>query len=403
MLKIHVESPQSVVKPAGIPFLALGFRPFFLLAGLFGVILILLWLGIWSGGIKAPLYYNPVTWHTHEMLYGYTAAVIAGFLLTAVRNWTGAKTPDGIPLALLAMLWLAGRILPFFSAWIPGVLIAIVDIAFLPLLAMAIQPALWKGKASANRIFVPLLFVMAVPNLMIHLESLGLVVIPGSSQDIMLYLVIFLVALLGGRIIPFFSESAIPGHRCRRYPTVEMASVTLLACLILAQVIVPATLSAGWLTGVLALAAAAVQLVRLWGWHHIDVWQKPILWVLYTGFLWLVVGLFLLGLASFAIVPSSLAKHALTIGVIGTLTLGMMARVALAHTGRPLKPAWPIVAAFVAINVAALIRVFGPLLLAESYAFHIHLSGGIWFLAFAVFLVVYLPILIRPRIDGKAW
>ncbi|OQX45992.1 MAG: hypothetical protein B0D86_02460, partial [Candidatus Sedimenticola endophacoides] len=175
MLKIFSEPPAPAHSHQGGPLLALGFRPFFLAASLSGVLLVALWLLIWSGHLDPGAYYgSSIGWHSHEMLFGYTVAVIAGFLLTAVRNWTGINTPSGTRLGLLLLAWLAGRIAPALEGLLPGVLMALLDLLFLPALALAIRPMLWAGKQKSNRLFVYLLLGMALANLLIHLQALGL-------------------------------------------------------------------------------------------------------------------------------------------------------------------------------------------------------------------------------------
>ncbi len=398
MLKVHSEPPNPMLPKAGVVLFALGFRPFFSAAAASAVAMMATWLAIWSGNIPAPGYYGFVGWHSHEMLFGYTSAIIAGFLLTAVRNWTGVNTPTGTVLALLALLWLAGRVLPLLTGYFPVWLIAAVDLAFLPMIALAIQPALWQGKQRINRIFVPILLAMALANLLVHLECLGLSNTASRGTDMMLYLVILLIALIGGRIMPFFTETAIPGCRTVAWQWVEVATMAGFSLLVL----MPLLGSPPTLIGPLALAMAALQIIRLVGWHDHRVWRIPILWVLYTGMGWIVIGLLMLGLSALNVLSLSLAKHALAIGGIGVVTLGMIARVSLGHTGRPMQPVKAVEISFVLLNLTVFARVFGPHLVTTSYTFWVYLSGGLWILSFIICCVVYLPILFKPRTDGKA-
>ena len=381
----------------GPALLALGFRPFFSAAAVAAILLMLIWLTTWVGRLRIPDYYGSIGWHSHEMLFGYAAAVIAGFLLTAVRNWTGVNTPTGTPLALLVLIWLAGRLVPFLAGLLPAWLVALADLAFLPALALAIAPALWRGSQKVNRIFVPLLLLMALANLLVHLQALGVAGSATRGMDMMLFMVVFLVALLGGRVMPFFTQAVIPGFKATRRQWLEYTTMGAFAVLIGLQLFASPPL----LTGLVALLLALTQTLRVAGWHHPGVWRIPILWVLYTGILWLIAGLLLLALSSFGLLGSNLAKHALGVGGIGILTLGMMARVSLGHSGRPIEPARSIAIAFILLNVAAALRVFGPLLPFGAYTFWVHLAGGIWIICFLLFCRVYLPILSRPRIDGK--
>jgi uncharacterized protein involved in response to NO len=332
------------------------------------------------------------------MLFGYAAAVIAGFLLTATRNWTGIDTPTGLPLAGLAFLWLLARLLPFAYPLAPGWLIALTDLAFLPAVIWALAGPLWKGTNKINRLFIPLLGAMALANLLAHGDTLGLwsgAAIVG--RDLMLHLVVLLIALIGGRVMPFFTEKAVAGSRPWRNRWLEQASFAALALFILANLLsAPAEMVA-----ISALLVAVSQAARVIGWHHPGVWRIPILWVLYAGFVWLIIGFLLEALAAMNAFPPNLAAHALTVGGIGVLTLGMMSRVALGHTGRDLQTAIPMNIAFGLLNLGALVRVFAPLLLPNAYTGLVHLAGGLWLLAFVIFVVIYTPVLLKPRVDGR--
>ncbi len=399
MLKVHSEpSKKAALKRSGPALFALGFRPFFSAAGVAAVVLILIWILTWMGRLAIPDYYGVIGWHSHEMLFGYAAAIIAGFLLTAVRNWTGVNTPSGKPLVLLGLLWLGGRLLPLLSGYIPDWTVAVVDLAFLPAAALSIQPALWQGDQKINRIFVPILMFMALANLLVHLQALGFSSSAGRGIDMMLYMVVFLVSLLGGRVMPFFTQAVIPGFQAIRRPWLETTTMAAFAVLVLLQLFETPPL----LTGLTALLLAITQALRVAGWYHPQVWKTPILWVLYSGMFWMVIGFLMLALSSVGLVGGNLAKHALSVGGIGVLTLGMMSRVALGHSGRPLDPARSIEIAFILLNIAAAARVFGPLLPIGNYTFWVHLSGGLWIICFLIFCWVYLPILSKPRLDGKS-
>ncbi|MES9858846.1 MAG: NnrS family protein [Sedimenticola sp.] len=396
MLKIHSEPSKPSLSYQGPAIFALGFRPFFSVAGLAAVVLLGVWLVAWSGKLSLPTYYGLIGWHSHEMLFGYTTAIIAGFLLTAVRNWTGITPPIGRPLAGLVLLWLAGRIAPLLQGILPDAVIAITDLLFLPAVALAIRPALWQGKQKINRIFVPLLLVMAVANLLVHLQALGLSDSAAGGSDMMLYLVIFLIMMIGGRVVPFFTQAVIPGHKAITRQPLEIIAIISLGALVLIQPLYPEP----WLIALLAAISAGTQLARLIGWHHLQVWRTPILWVLYSGFCWIIIGLALTTAASAGMVPANIAKHALTVGGVGVLTLGMITRVSLGHTGRPIQPGKLMEIAFILLNLAALCRVFGPLLLPHLYTLWLDVSGGLWVLCFVTFSAIYLPILWRPRTDG---
>ncbi|PLY14180.1 MAG: NnrS family protein [Sedimenticola sp.] len=378
-----------------VPF-ALGFRPFFIFAGFFGFLLLLIWLMVWHVEFSAGDYYGRIGWHSHEMLFGYTLAVISGFLLTAVRNWTGVDTIINRPLALLALLWLLGRIMPWITG-VPDWLIMLTDLAFIPLLAIALIPPLWQGKSKINRMFVPILLVFFIANLLVHLEAMGWTSTALKGTDLMLHMILLLIVMVGGRVLPFFTQNVIPGFTSTSRKWVEMGSIGLIA-LIAATGLVT---QGGPIIGVLFFAFALLQAIRLQGWYHNDIWDKPVLWVLHTGFGWLIVGSLLMGLASFGMFMPSAAKHALTAGAIGVTTIGMMARVARGHSGRTIDVTKPIAWVFVLINLAVILRVFGPQLLPQQYLIWIMSSGTLWLVGFGIFTVSYLPILLYPRIDGR--
>lgn len=388
-------TPAKQPSPGLVPF-ALGFRPFFLLAALSALALMLPWLLMWVGGLAPVEYYGFIGWHSHEMLFGYAMAIIAGFLLTAVRNWTGIDTPSGAPLAALAALWLAGRLLPLATSVVPLVLVAVVDWLFIPAVALALFHPLWRGGNKINRVFLPLLAAMALANGLVHAQALGWGELAARGQDLMLNMILLLIALVGGRVMPFFTEKAVTGSTPRRSERLEQAAFACLIALILVELVYPVPIA----VAMLSLAVALTQALRVIGWHCVGVWRIPILWVLYTGFGWMVLGFVLKGLGALNLFPSSLALHALTVGAIAVLTLGMMSRVALGHTGRDLRSHKSINIAFVLLNLAAVARVFGPLLL-PNYTGAVHLSGGLWLLAFLAFTVVYTPVLLQPRVDGR--
>lgn len=388
--------PAATTAPRWVPF-ALGFRPFFLLAGLAAVVLLGGWLALFVGRLPLPAHYDLVGWHTHEMLFGYAVAVITGFLLTAVRNWTGVDTLRGAPLAALAALWLAGRLLPWLPG-VPGVVIAAVDFAFLPLLAVALLGPLRAASNRMNLVLLPLLGGMAVANALIHAGALGWTTLPATTGTrLMIDLILGLIMLVGGRVMPFFTETGIAGARPRVRRPAEIAGVVLLLLLIMLHL----AGIGGLLLAAVATAMSLVQALRLAGWYQRGVFSVPLLAVLYSGYGWLVAGFMLHALAAVGAFPESPAIHAFTVGAIGVLTLGMMARVALGHTGRPLRSSLAINIAFVLLNGAALVRVLLVAVIPSWHSQWLYLSGFLWLAAFALFSAVYVPILLRPRTDGQ--
>ncbi len=389
------EIPLSVNRRP-ISLLALGFRPFFLGAGASAFFALAMWLLQLHGWFPGEGYFTGPFWHAHEMLFGYAAAVIAGFLLTAVRNWTGMPVPTGRSLGALAGLWLAARIAPFLP--VPDFLVAALNLAFFPAVAIGLARPLWNGPNPNNRLFVGLLAGMTVASLLVHLQALGLAAGTGpKGERLMLDLVLLTLLVVAGRIMPFFTQGAIAGVKPVTRPLVERLTFGLAIALLGVDLIQPL----GPTAGAIALALAAVQAVRLMGWHDKRVWSLPLMAVLYAGYIWLIAGYALTGLAGFGAVSSSPALHALTVGAVGVFTLGMMARVTLGHTGRQLRSSVLTNAAFLLLNAAALVRVLLPLVMPQAYPIWLDLSGTLWVLAFGLFLWVHAPMLVSPRADGR--
>jgi len=387
-------------------FLSLPFRPFFLLAGLFATLWLPLWLLVWRGTLPLAANLGPVGWHRHEMLFGYTLAVIAGFLLTAVWNWTGQPpnraARDG-GLFALALLWAVPRLglpvsalLPLWAQW--G--LAGIDVAFPLAVAAALYSALRGSGLRRNLGFVPLLGLLAAANAAVHLEALGVLAPDAAAGGTRAALdtIVLIMVVMGGRVIPFFTGNALPEAGVRRVPAAERASVVLVAAMLLADLApIPPAVPA-----VCALLGSAASAWRMAGWRGLATRSRPILWVLHLAYGWIVVGLALKGLSAFIpALPSPLATHALTVGAIGGLTLGMMSRVALGHTGRPLHVAPPIALAYALVHLAAVVRVAAPLAVPNLYFAGLVVSGSLWSAAFALFTAIYWPILTRPRAQGR--
>ena len=398
MAEIPLGTPQPQASPqSGFALFALGFRPFFLLAGMAAVVLLGLWLFMWTGHLSHNGYYGGIGWHSHEMLFGYSVAVIAGFLLTAVRNWTGIDTPSGGHLAFLAAVWVLGRLMPFATPPVPPIILTIVDLSFAPLVGVALYRPLMKGGNKVNRVFLLLLFTMAAANLLIHLQALGISSTADRGVTLMLNLILLLITFIGGRVMPFFTERAIPGAKTRLDPALERYAYVFLFAFIVLELLYPVP----WLAGAVAAGVGITQAMRLAGWYNRRIWSIPILWVLHIGYIWLVLGFFLKTAAATGWFAPSVALHAHTIGAIGIMTLGMMARVALGHTGRELRTHTLVNWAFILLNLTAVLRVFGPAIMPSAYTTWVQVSGGLWVISFLLFLVVYFPILMRPRVDGR--
>lgn len=374
----------------------LGFRPFYLLAAAFAAISVPVWLLEYSGTIPQGGYLSGLIWHSHEMLFGFAIAVMTGFLLTAVRNWTNLPTPAGATLMLLAALWFAARIL---VATGPGGLAAIVDAAFLPAVALGIGVPLVRSRNRRNYFFIGLLLLLAAVNASFHLGTLG--VIAGHGTLMLragLYVVVVIVSVMGGRVIPSFTANAMPGVRIVRPAWLERAAIAVLVLAFVALLAWPVSTQGA----VLCAGAAALHLWRQALWAPLATRGKPILWILHLSYLWIPAGLLLYAAAAMtAAVPASAALHALSLGAVGGMIIGMITRTARGHTGRPLQASAPEVAAYALVHLAALTRVLGAILLPQRHFESLVASAALWSAAFAIYCVVYFPILTRPRADSR--
>ena len=388
-------SLRSPPVPAGFALWNLGFRPFYLLASSFAALSVVLWIGQYAGLLPA-IHVRTPAWHGHEMLYGYTMAVVAGFLLTAVRNWTGKPTPAGAPLIALAVLWVAGRVLiltPF------GIAAAIVNAAFPIAIGIAIGIPIVQSRNRRNYFFIALLLLLGLAVLAFHLSHLGLLPWPArASLQVGLDVVLFVLAVMGGRVIPMFTSNGIPGVQATRHPWVEKFALGAVLALLGADLVQasPAVIA------VLAMIAAGAHAVRLYLWQPWRTFRTPLVWVLHLAYGWIVVYLALRALAAIGLVGELLAVHALTIGAIGGMTIGMMTRTARGHTGRLLRADGFEVACYLLVALAAVTRVFGGLIAPGAYLWTVVFSGLCWSTAFATYAVRYWTVLSRPRIDGKA-
>ncbi len=396
---IKIDEPKQKPAPRGFALFALGFRPFFLAAGIFAVAYMGLWLAMLQGTLPAPAGLTPMAWHGHEMLFGFTVSVIAGFLLTAAQSWTSIPMPKDGLLATLFALWLAGRLAPYLP--IPYVVVALVDLLFLPALMIAVLHPVLRVKQARNYPFPAMLLGLFVANLLFHAAALDLVPFPPlHGLTLALYLIVLMMVVMGGRVIPYFTERRI-NSTARKWSVVEwLAPATVVATMVAALLSQhsPAMLV---LVVPLAAAAAAANAVRLAGWQAFRLWGVPLLWVLHLGYAWIVIGLTLDALAAASVVSPFLALHAYATGGIGVLTLGMMSRVSLGHTGHILEAPKIMAWAFAAMNLSAVVRVFGPLLSPAHTPLLQQLGGGLWMAAFTAFVAVYAPMLWRPRVDGK--
>jgi uncharacterized protein involved in response to NO len=385
-----------------IPLLAYSFRPFFLLTGLYGALVIAGWIAVLLGGLPLPVGWSPVHWHSHEMLFGMVSAAISGFLLTAMCNWTGATPLRNGGLLALVLLWLAGRIAMWTAGWLPAGMAAVIDLLFLPVLGIYALRVLIRHNNRRNLVLGAILLLLTLANLLMHAGFLqrNLQWLQWG-ENMAFNLITLMMAVIAGRITPAFSANWLrakggPAERILISPPLDRA------VLIATALLVPADFVSGLpvVTGTLALAVAALHAVRLGLWRGWLVAGEPLLWILHVAYLWIVLALILKGLGAFELVPPSVWQHALGVGGIGTLIIGVMTRVGLGHTGRPLRLPPLVIGLYGAILLAAVIRILTALQWFD-YRLGLMLAATGWIIAFAGFSVLYWPILSRPRPDGR--
>ena len=395
---VRVDPPSALPVPE-FALWQLGFRPFYLLASSFAALSVALWALQFTGWLGHAYLAGPV-WHAHELVFGYALAVVVGFLLTAGKNWSGQQTLQGLPLGLLAGLWVAGRVLVLTPyAW-PA---AIVNSAFPMAAAVALAVPFWRARNRRNYFFIGLLVLLSIAQLSVHLGQLQVLTLPAwLGVHLGLDLVLFIMAVMAGRVTAMFTNSGVPGAGARRDPRLDaLALGTVLAVLVADGLGNSLPGRSVWMPALLGLATLA-HLARMALWQSHKTLKTPLVWILHASYLWIVIHLALRTLAMLDIVPASLATHALTVGAIGGLTIGMMTRTARGHTGRPLVADKYEVAAYVAVLSAAAIRVFWPLLMPAQVLEAILASALLWSLAFGIYAVRYWPVLTRKRADGRA-
>jgi uncharacterized protein involved in response to NO len=381
---------------------AYGFRPHFLLAGLAALVLIPLWAVSFVAGTPLGSGWPPTLWHGHEMLFGFITCAIAGFLLTAVPSWTGQKGYAGAPLVALALVWLIARIMISSSSLWPPVLTAAADLSFLPLLAVLVVVPLARQR-NRNTPLLAVLGLLWLTNLAFHVAVIGSN--PSLARHALLLgidIVLILVTIIGGRIVPAFTTSALRQQgiqsALQSRLVLTVMAVAVMVLIAVGDVLWPETRVAGVLAGI----AAVVQGLRLLQWRSLQTLRQPIVWILHLAYAWLPLGL---GLKAAALLGGyaigAFWLHALTIGVLATMITAVMTRASLGHTGRALVVHPLSTVGYVMLTAAALVRVFGLTALRLSYPQVVILSASFWTVSFALFIGVYAPILWGPRADGK--
>lgn len=398
-LKALPTEPAPGPRATDLPLLRLGFRPFYLGAAAYALVAIPLWVALFLGPWNFRMALPPLLWHAHEMLFGFAAAVILGFLLTAVKAWTGLATPRGIFLAALALLWLAARVTAVTG---PYAVHAVLDLALLPLVAAVLTRLLLRARNRRNLPLAGMVMLLGVANGVFHLGAMGaLDVSPLKPLHAVLGLIVMIECVIAGRVIPAFTMSATPGLKLQVRAPVERAALALTALALLLWVFAPAT--GGWnpFGGLVFALAALAQVARLMQWRPALTLQRPILWILHASYAWIPFGLALLGAARFGWTGVSAGVHALAIGATAGLIIGMVTRTTRGHTGRPLQVSRAETTAYLLVMAAAATRVLLPLADPSWMPLALVAAATAWAAAFGVYLFIYTPWLLKARLDGK--
>ncbi|TAJ27648.1 NnrS family protein [Bosea sp. (in: a-proteobacteria)] len=383
----------------GPPILSYGFRPFFLLAALQAGLMILVWLPFVGGHLSVPTAFDPVDWHIHEMLFGYQAAAVAGFLLTAIPNWTGRLPVQGTPLLVLVLAWLGGRAAVSVSGLIGWPLAMLIDSLFLLLLAAAAAREIVAGRNWRNLKVVVLLLLLLTANLAFHLEA---ALMGGAmvSRRFAIAVVLVLIGLIGGRIVPSFSRNWLSqrgkGRMPRAFGSYDKAVLAITVMTLGLWVGLPDSLT----TGAALTLAALLHLVRLARWAGDRTWRNPLLAILHVGYLFVPLGFALTAAASFGLVAPAAGAHAWTAGAFGTMTLAVMSRASLGHTGRPLIATAATQLSYALIVIGTVARICSGL--GHGSSALLHVAGLSWSLAFLVFAAAYWRVLTGMRAGPKA-
>ena len=385
------------LRAQSIALLSYGFRPFFLGAALWACIAMVLWIGLLSGSWSFAIGYGVGAWHAHEFLFGYIAAVMTGFLLTAIPNWTGRLPLQGMPLLALFLLWLAGRASMLQTDWIGTGTAASIDCVYLITVTAVISREIVAGSNWRNLRVVVLVALTAIANIAFQAEML-IFAVPNYGLRLGVAAIVALIMVVGGRVTPSFTSNWLTrqGNQTRPAPfsRFDIGSIALGAVALITWIAAPDWSGTAALLFVMAVAQAA----RLSRWTGARTWREPILFVLHLGYAFVPLGALVLSISILwpRIMPTSGALHAWTTGAMGLMTLAIMTRASLGHTGRDMSTTPTTVAIYGAMLVAALARIAAPLLPAFYYQMLL-IAGGAWFLAFALFVVAYGPLLMRAN------
>lgn len=389
-MMMQISEPQPIpAEPTA--FLRLGFRPFYLLASLFAILSIPLWVAAYYNVLRYDAI--SVVWHMHEMVFGFAAAVVVGFLFTAVRNWTGLWTPRGRTLAAFVALWFAGRF-----AMLTGkpLVAALLDMPFLPAAAFVLFRLIYRSGKTRNLRLVGILGLLSLCNLCYHLAALKLTDIAATKPlHAALFLLIVLCVVMGARVIPGFTANATLAKTTSHHKADMLALCSISGCFVSWLSSTPVVI-----TAVLSFLGAGLHLFRMRDWKTIKTLHNPMLWILHLSYAWIGIGTFLLGVASLGLASTSTALHAMSIGAVCSLIVGMIARTTRGHTGQIMQSSPFDVLMFSAIQIAAVVRLFANYVAVDMRAFFLITSATMWSAAFLFYIIKYASSLFQPRADG---
>lgn len=394
---LHRPGEPRPSPPSGWALFALGFRPFYLVGAGFAALAVAIWAGQLASLVPPPSGSMglALVWHAHEMVFGFAAVIVVGFLFTAGRAWTGVETPTGSALAALTAWWLAGRLAMWFA---PAPLAALVDGLFLLLAALAFTRVLMRAGNRRNYPLALALWAYGAVNLLFHAAAWqGDVALALRVCVAGLALPVLFVAVIGARVLPMFTTNAVPGFQLKTHPRLGKPILLATVLALLAWVLA----APAWLTAPLSALAGALLAVRVAGWRGYAVGNRPILWILHLAYAWLPAGFLLMAAGALGWVMPGVVEHAFAVGVVGTAIIAMITRTALGHTGRRLVAGRSETAAYGLIVAATLLRVAGPLLWPAGYLHWVYGAALCWVLGFGLYVLTYAPRLARPRVDGK--
>ena len=390
-------------RTSGPALLSAGFRPFFLVGALWAALAIPLWLAVFAGETRLPTQFSPVVWHVHEMIFGYGAAVVAGFLLTAIPNWTGRMPLQDGPLAVLLALWIVGRLAVLLSARLDPAIVAALDLAFPVVFAAVVAREIVAGRNWRNLPMLGALALLLAGNLLVHLDALGVAETAELGNRIGVATLLMLISFVGGRIIPSFTRNWLAKQRPEisgpaPFDAVDRVALAIIALALAVWAFAPESIIAPW-AELMACLAVCLRLAR---WRGQATLGEPLVWILHLGYGWLALGFLLLAANSLVpVLPPTTALHALTTGAIGTMTLAVMTRATLGHTSRPLSAGPATRMIYGLVTIAAILRVLSPFT-GVRMELALWIAGAAWSGAFGLFALFYGVALLQPRASGAA-